>query len=173
MISNAYERICVDMSVYSCKYIPCMCSMGEGRSKASICKLPKLVSSSGFLWRTAMLLVVWERVCVVQKSACVTSAHQKWGGLLLLNGCSGHRSTKKLLEELETIKLKDTQKSENRIKVPRARMEEGPNWNSENSEIYPSVWFMHTICVVLSMCSVVERFSSHLPWLWLAVGLGA
>lgn len=33
----------------------------------------------------------------------------------------------KLLEELETIKLKDTQKSENRIKVPRARMEEGPN----------------------------------------------
>lgn len=152
MISNAYERICVHVSVYSCKYIPCMCSMGEGRSKASICKLPKLVSS---------------------QSACVTSAHQKWGGLLLLNGCSGHRSTKKLLEELETTKLKDTQKSENRIKVPRARMEEEPNWNSENSEIYPSIWFMHTICVVLSMCAVVEHFSSHLPWLWLAVGLGA
>lgn len=64
MISNAYERICVDMSVYSCKYIPCMCSMGEGRSKASICKLPKLVSSSGFLVKNS------NATCGVRKGVC-------------------------------------------------------------------------------------------------------
>lgn len=166
---EGYVWMCLYILVNICH----VCAMwGKEWAKLPYINFPSWSAHLVFSWRTAMVLVVWKRVGVVQKSACVTSAHQKRGGLLLLNGRSGHRSTKNLLEESETIKLKDIQKSEDRVKVPRARTEEGENWSSENWGIYPSMWFMHTICVLLSMRAVVECFSSHLPWLWLAVGVG-
>lgn len=101
-IYTLWYLICITWHVYMCIFLEMRAVYYMWKRRRLPClKFSGCSIHVVFLLSTAILSTMWGSVSMVLKSACVTSANQIWEELILLNGCSEHRITKKTVKRVK------------------------------------------------------------------------